>query len=246
MMPRRPIAWALVCLVMGCGEVPTLPLGIAYVSPVLSPAPAVVAGDTLRDSTGRAAPLQVLAYDRDNQLVSVTPATFVITSFPVRATITPAGYLIAADTITSLQLVGRIGDRLQTTPFSLPVVAQPDSLLLTSSNDTLTAAPAFSTPITVTVRGSYRGARITVPGVIVRYRIASVDGRANTDTLTRIVDDASGNAYARDTTNSSGTAARRVLLSTAGARAVVVEISASNFRGVPLGNSPLAVTIPVR
>ena len=38
----------LAVVALACGEVPTLPGGIAYISPVILPAPAVALGDTLR------------------------------------------------------------------------------------------------------------------------------------------------------------------------------------------------------
>ena len=108
-----------------CGEVPTLENGIAYITPVLLPSPAVAAGDTLRDSLGIATPLRVRAFGRDSQEITGFTVTFVPTALPADVDIDGNGYLIARDTVRSVQLVGRIGDRLQTSVATLLIVPQP-------------------------------------------------------------------------------------------------------------------------
>src|SRR5688500_19707376 len=115
-MRRAHSGWALALgsaaiVAISCGEVPTLADGVAYITPVLLPLPAVAAGDTLRDSLGRAAPLRVRAIGRDSQEILGLPTTFVTTSLPADVTIDANGYLVARDTLRSVRLVGRVGDQ---------------------------------------------------------------------------------------------------------------------------------------
>ena len=78
----RLAAIAAAVATLSCGDVPTLANGVAYYTPVLLPLPAVAAGDTLRDSFGRPAPLRVLAFSRDSQLVTGLTVVFVPTTLP--------------------------------------------------------------------------------------------------------------------------------------------------------------------
>ena len=73
---RGFVAAAGLSLVLSCGEVPTLASGIAYISAVELPSQVVIAGDTLRDSLGRAAPLRVRAFDKNDKEVSGTTTTW--------------------------------------------------------------------------------------------------------------------------------------------------------------------------
>jgi len=57
------LAAALGVVALACGDVPTLEGGIAFISPVILPSPAVAFGDTLRNEAGEVAPLRVFAID---------------------------------------------------------------------------------------------------------------------------------------------------------------------------------------
>jgi len=240
---------------LGCGDVPTLQDGVAYISAVELPLPAVAAGDTLRDSLGRVAPLRVRAFGRDSQEITGLEVSFLPTVLPAGVTIDANGILVARDTVGSVQIVGRVGDRLQTTIATLQIVPDPTTIVRQAGDlagDTSLALPALR-PIPVTVKGVYRGDSTTVNGIIVRYRIDSLRPRS-LPSGSAILANAAGAALrpdstiAVDTTKSGGTASRSVLIRAgSGVQSVFVSASARRLRdGTPLAGSPVRVKVSVK
>ena len=246
---------AAAIVAISCGEVPTLPDGVAYITPVLLPLPAVAAGDTLRDSLGHAAPLRVRAFGRDSQEILGLPTTFVTTTLPADVTIDADGYLVARDTLRSVRLVGRVGDQLQTTVATLLIVPEPGTIVRPSADfagDSVITLPAVRA-LPVTVTSLYRGAVTPVNGIIVRYRIDGLrpsglpSGRA-------VLTNAAGavnrpdSTIAVDTTDATGTASRTVLvLAGTGVETVFVSASARHLHdGSPLDGSPVQFVVRVR
>lgn len=232
---------------LACGEVPTLDEGIAYISPIILPAPAVAVGDSLRDSLGNVAPLRIEAFGRNDEPLPDPQATFLPTVVPAPISISEEGIVTASDTVTSvktMQIVGRVGSKLQTTAVSLLVVPQPDSLGRTSDSLKTVALPALDT-LRVTVTGLTRaGTRVAVPGIVVRYRIAGVYGPGK-DTATAILT-LEGRTVSRpdstmavDTTDASGIASRTLVVAGEGLDSVVVFVRARSLRGVPLRGDSL-------
>ncbi|MCY7378507.1 MAG: hypothetical protein LH467_04105 [Gemmatimonadaceae bacterium] len=242
-------------LALGCGDVPTLQDGVAYISAIELPLPAVAAGDTLRDSLGRVAPLRVRAFGRDSQEITGLEVSFLPTVLPAGVTIDANGVLVARDTVGSVQIVGRVGNRLQTTIAILQIVPDPTTIARPAGDlagDTSLALPALR-PIPVTVTGVYRGASTTVNGIIVRYRIDSLRPRS-LPSGSAILANAAGAALrpdstiAVDTTKSGGTATRSVLIRAgSGVQSVFVSASARRLRdGTPLAGSPVRVEVSVK
>ena len=240
---------------LGCGDVPTLQDGVAYISAVELALPAVAAGDTLRDSLGRVAPLRVRAFGRDSQEITGLKTIFLPTVLPAGVTIDGNGILVARDTVGSVQIVGRVGDRLQTTIATLQIVPEPTTISRPAGDeagDTALALPALR-PVPVTVTGVYRGASATVNGIIVRYRIDSLRPRS-LPPGSAILTNAAGAALrpdstiAVDTTKSGGAATRSVLIRAGGGvQSVFVSASARRLRdGTPLAGSPVRVQISVK
>ncbi len=240
---------------VACGDVPTLQDGVAYISAVELPLPAVAAGDTLRDSLGRVAPLRVRAFGRDSQEITGLEVRFLPTVLPAGVTIDANGIVVARDTVGSVQIVGRVGDRLQTTIATLQIVPNPTTIARSardSLGDSALALPALR-PIPVTVTGVYRGVITTVNGIIVRYRIDSLRPRS-LPSGSAILANAAGAALrpdstiAVDTTKSGGTATRSVLIRAgSGVQAVFVSASARRLRdGTPLAGSPIRVQVSVK
>lgn len=262
-MRRRSHVAPLGALMLGvavasCGDVPTLENGIAYISPVLLPSPAVAIGDTLRDSNGDAAPLRVKAFGRDSQEITGITATFLPTTLPSGVTITPEGYVIADSAPASVQLVARVGDRLQTTTTTLLVVPRPTSIARSSTdasgNDSAVVLPALKS-LPVTVLGVDRnGVSTPVDGIIVTYRIERLfpdsipSGRAvfTNDADATVRPDST---IAVDTTSSGGNASRKLLvLSESGVDSVFVIASAADLaKGAPpLSGSPVRFILRVK
>jgi hypothetical protein len=248
--PRYLVAAAAFIVALSCGEVPTFPGGIAFIGPVLLPSPAVAALDTLRDSVGKVAPLRVVAFDINNNVIPNVPVTFVVSSVPPGVKIDSNGIVTAFDSLQQVQIVGRVGARLQTTPVNLFVVTQPDLIEQSAAVDSLVIK---SSALSVKVSGLRRGTRIPVQAIIVHYQILKVNNSTNVDsTVFTLVDDG-GNPVkgdprtAVDTTDAAGIASR-VLISatTAGVDSVVVTASATNLKGALLGGSPVRFVIPVK
>jgi hypothetical protein len=240
---------------LSCGEVPTLEGGIAYISPVVLPAPAVAVGDQLRDSLGNVAPLRVIAYDRSDVEIPDVPASFVPVTVPVPITIGEDGTVTASDTVTAVQtvqIVGRVGDRLQTTPATLLVVTQPDSMVNSSAAALSTTLPALDTMrVVVTGVNSFGASRVAVPGIVVRYRIAGVFGTGTQGLTTVLTLD--GRTISRpdslaavDTTDSFGETSRTLVVAGTGVDSVVVYARARSLRGVPLRGDSLRFILRVK
>ncbi|HEX5970281.1 MAG TPA: hypothetical protein VFY85_00030 [Gemmatimonadaceae bacterium] len=230
---------------LACGEVPTLDQGIAYISPIILPAPAVAAGDQLRDSLGNVAPLRIEAFGRNDEPLPDPQATFLPTVVPSPISISGDG-IVTADTVSTVktvQIVGRVGSKLQTTAVNLLVVPQPDSLGRTSDSLTTATLPASDT-MRVTVTGlTGAGTRVAVPGILVRYRIAGVYG-PGADSATAVLT-LPGGALSRpdsrlavDTTDASGLASR-ILVVAGNVDSVVVYVRARSLRGEPLHGDSL-------
>ncbi len=232
---------------LSCGEVPTLDEGISYISPVIMPAPAVAIGDQLRDSLGNVAPLRIEAFDRNDKQLPDPSATFLPTLVPSPISIDESGIVTASDTVSTVQtvqIVGRVGNKLQTTTASLLVVPQPDSLERTSNVAVQSALPAIDT-MQVKVTGlNPEGTRVAVPGIIVNYRITGVFGSgAKSATAILTLDGRTvsrpDSTISADTTDASGLASRTLIVAGSNVDSVMVLVRARSLRGVPLRGDSL-------
>lgn len=258
MSPRRRLArigaaLAAVVAALSCGDVPSLVNGVAYYTPVILPLPAVAAGDTLRDSLGRPAPLRIRAFSRDSQEITGLSALFVPTALPADVTIDSAtGILVARDTLRTVSLVGQLAGQLQTSPVALQIVPEPSGIARADdpAGDTTFKLPALKA-LPVTVTGTYRGTSTGVNGIIVRYRIDSLQSTGQAGSATLII--AGGGSLrpdstiAVDTTRTAGTATRSVLLiGGSGAQRVYISAYANRLRdAAPLSGSPVRFTLDV-
>lgn len=78
---RKTIAAVLAAAawwVVSCRDVPAPEGGVFAISALLLPSPGLVAGDTLRDSTGLASPLRVVAFDVAGDTVQNAVTMFVV------------------------------------------------------------------------------------------------------------------------------------------------------------------------
>jgi hypothetical protein len=241
-------ALASVAGASSCGEVPTLDNGIAYITFTL-PSPAVGVGDVLRDSLGNPAPLQIHAFDRSGKEIPAGSMSWLATPVPVGngVTIDANGLVTAGDTIATVQIVGRVGATLQTTPATLVVVPQPDSLGAVNGPDTIAVRdlPALDT-MRVAVTGIYSGTRTAVQDVLVRYHIDTVYSTPGAQGYA-VLTNAAGlvprpdSTTVVDTTKSSTTSASAAptIVAGSGIDSVVVRVRASAFNGQPLHGSPV-------
>jgi hypothetical protein len=204
-------AWWLV----SCRELPAPEGGILSISPLLLPSPGLVAGDTMRDSLGFAAPLRVIAYSASGDTLSGVTATFI--TLDAGAHLEQGGPLLVGDEVgKTVRIVGSLA-ALQTKPESVKVTLSPDTLVAADSilhhmTYTLVGGDTVVNTGDLTTIVQHVGATTSgVPAVIVRYVIdkAPAGDPAKGPTLllmSRTIQSS------RDTTDANGRAARSARL----------------------------------
>ena len=258
--PARLAGVALALVVLSCGEVPTLPGGVAYISPVILASPAVALGDTLRDSLGVVTPLKLFAIDAEGDTIpSVTPL-FVVTTVPGPSVhLTPTNLAIG-DSVRSAQIVGQVGTRLQTPVALLEVVRQPDSIAASSATNARFPAPSAGTvtpvvplEVSVTSPPTATTARAGVRSIIVRYAVTRIfPASASIPDTTLVLIDDSGRfrlptgLTSVDTTDVAGSASRQIRAIPLGFDSVEVSATANNLRGIPLRGSPIRFVVTTK
>ena len=211
------------------------------------PSPAVAAGDQLRDSLGNLAAVRVLAYDQRGAVIPGVTVSYLVTSLPAGASIDASGNVTALDSVRSVVIVAHVGDRQQTTPETLQVVAQPDSIAKAGTIDSLVALKP-SSPMQVSITGLRKGTRTSVRAILVRYRITKVYP-GTVDPALYVLESGLSSDPTRsvDTTDAGGTASRTLTAVTlSGVDSVEVQASANNLLGAALKGSPLRFVLPVK
>ena len=199
-------AWWLV----SCRDVPAPEGGIFSISPLLLPSPGLVAGDTMRDSTGLVAPLRVVAYDVRGDTVTSAPVTFVILDTGAHL----AGpLLVGKDAGTTVRVVGSVA-ALQTQPASVKVTLSPDTLVAADSLRFERSSSSATLNADLPVLVQHRSGTTTTPveAVIVRYTI--VRQPASTGGPAVVLMNATTPSFA-DTTDATGRASRTLRLDVA-------------------------------
>lgn len=220
-----------------CRDVPAPESGVLSVSPLLLPSPAVVVGDTMRDSLGAAAPLRLIAYGVDGEPVDPQPApTFVVMDTGAHL----AGTFLIGDVTGTVRVIGSVSG-LQTLSQVVLVTLRPDTLVPSDSTHQVrrfrfpedTAATADLNVRVLNTDATPTG----VDGVIVHYEITSAPPVVGTGPSVMLL---SGNVQSsRDTTANSGTASRTLRLRLAGVDPTRTDSATVNatasYRGQPIG-----------
>jgi len=245
---------------VACTQPPSSPTAVFSLSVDSIPSPSVVAGDTMRDSTGVVAPLRGQAYNVSGHPLAAVTVRF-ITLTPRQLTIDGANHAIGAAGGDSVARVVADAQGLQSLPFTVPVVLRPDSIVHADTDSTTSLALSLthadsnvSVPLTIQLRHIP-----TVPGgdsltrtYRMQFRItypvsAAGTGTFRDTTLFAYLVDANGNPARADTTDASGQAARRVRFQVGRVApgtvdSVVVEASAL-YRVTPVPGSPVRFVI---
>lgn len=261
-MIRRSLVLAPAVIAVACISMEGPKNGAASISVIGLPSPSVVKGDTMRDSLGNAAPLQIAAYDGSGNVLSgVKPAFFLLDTG--LAVIDSAGRFISTGptSSTGARVVATL-DGLQTPPVPVPISVAPAFIMLTPGiSDTLCAlysnepdsTKTVSPPLSVTVKGS--DSVSTAQGFIaiysLRYSPASMDS-----VPTAYLSDDTGRPMARDTSKANGQTGRRVDLrfeklandsirTGLESDSIGVDVSVL-YRGSALPGSPIHFVVPIR
>ncbi|HUX32667.1 MAG TPA: hypothetical protein VMV51_02245 [Gemmatimonadaceae bacterium] len=259
-MTRRLAAFAMAvtAVTLSCRAIPAPTNGVLSLSTVQLPSPGVAVGDTLRDSTGRIAPLRVYAFgvggEADTIQGAAATAQFVL--LDRGASVTSDGYVIGDSARTTpVRIIGSVGT-LQTSVANLAVTPRPDSIgptgatTIATINFAATDTTARSAALGATVLATGVVPAAGVQAVIVRYTIVSAPPGFN-DAVTGILLNAAGRPATVDTTDPSGHVSPTIRLRPAALAApsvpdsFVVTASAS-YAGVPLRGSPVRFVVPIQ
>jgi hypothetical protein len=249
---------ALACVDMSA------PDGAASISALLLPSPSVVVGDTMRDSTGAAGSLRVIAYDANSTPISGLATSFFVTDTAKLAHIANSSFLIG-DKQGTVHVIGQVtGVQTVAVPISVTVApakfalsttpALPDTFVVPFAGSTDTTSTSTGTQaIAVTLKGV--GDTATV-GFIVKYELVSAPATktGSSSPAVFIVGDAAKPSLA-DTTDAIG-ASRSVIVKSAlladpalqsGSRSDSVVVLVSTFyKGKPVSGSPIHVKLPLK
>jgi hypothetical protein len=224
--------------VAACRDVPAPEGGVHAISRLILPAPGVVVDDTLRDSLGVAAALDVVAYGLDNQPLDPQPErSFVVLDTGAR--LDGGRFLVGEDAGTTVRVVATVGS-LQTQPVSVKVTLAPDTIV---PADTIVHHVRYTIPpdtvaqTTLNVNVRNRAADAGVEAVIVHFTVDRAPPGIN-ETPTVVLLNGSA-ASTRDTTESNGRASRVARLRLAAIAAPGTDtalVSATTaYRGASLG-----------
>jgi hypothetical protein len=210
------------------------------ISRLILPAPGLVVGDTLRDSLGVAAGLDVIAYGLDNQPLDPQPESFfVVLDTGAHLDAGTGRLLVGDDAGTTVRVVGTVGS-LQTQPVSVKVTLAPDTIVPADTivhhvRYTIPPDTAAQTTLNVNVRN--RAADAGVEAVIVHFTIDRSPPSINETPTVVLLNGSVGSA--RDTTESNGRASRVARLRLAAIASPETDtalVSATTaYRGASLG-----------
>jgi hypothetical protein len=238
-----------------CTDVGTAPDAIVALAFDTLPYPSVVAGDTMRDSLGRAAPLRAIAYNANGDLM-VNPSVRYL-ALDTGVDINAAGYLVATTRIGGTVRVVAAAATLQSLQKTVTITHAPTLLAASDAVfDTLHyKAPDVITnaskPMTVKLTRDSAGTPVGVPGFLVSWQ-ASYHGSVlakNDTTLASLWTDGSSRAMSVvDTTGADGTAARSLRI-----RSTQLPVADSflvfasvRYRGAVVAGSPVKFVIHFR
>lgn len=223
----------------------------------------VVAGDTLRDTSGAISPLKVQVYNaggdviqpRSVQFVAVDTVRLVATDSPrSRVTISPTGVVVArAGTTGQAKMYVVVDSTLQSTPQTVTVVPKPDSLVLsTAARDTINYRTLATNPFDTSGPATFHIATSSTTSVqnwlITFFLQKASDGTAVDTSLFAItIDTAVSRPTAR--TDGSGNVTRQVRFKGIPGTTLIDSvylIAHARYKGAELPGSPKRVFILVK
>lgn len=256
LLPALVAAFALAsCIDLGpsSGDVQSIQLDSSMV-----PFPAVVAGDSMRDSSGIVRPLRAFVFNGSGDTIPDAPIFFVTRDTIL--TVSLDGIVVAKTFRDAPANVYASTGSLQSLPVTIQVTRRPDTLSLNVFNDSLTILDGkASTAIgTLLQNRATTGGLQPVPKWVVSYRV-EYHGRTLTEAdsgLARFItpeDTISPTPTFRaaplDTTSGDGRTARVLYIQlsalTRPLDSLVVSATA-RYRGQPIAGSPVQVVVHVR
>lgn len=235
-------------LAVACSDIDTGPNVAASLEFTALPFPAVVAGDTLRDTSGIAAPLRAIVFNSDNKEIIDAPARYAGLESVVRVD-SATGVVVAGSVAdTTARIVAFVG-ALQSAPLRLSVVPRPDAVARFGTIDTLRYSVIDSTQNLsgeLAVRVVSRGAGGDIP---VRDWVVTFTLQVPADSTRALIVADNQRRSTADTTSAAGVASRKVRLFPTGltsARDSIVVLVRVQYRGAQVAGSPLRLVLPAQ
>ncbi|MEP7347878.1 MAG: hypothetical protein ABI877_21585 [Gemmatimonadaceae bacterium] len=247
-------AAAVVLLALaGCVDLSTDPNEIVAIEFAPLPYPAVVIGDSLRDSLGVVAPLTGKLLNGSGDVASkATPSFF---SLDTIVDVSTAGVTVAHQTIGTARLLAS-GGGLQSVIRTLDTTLQPDTLSVEAVQDTLrlTIPDDPVTNITTDLRlkletktGTGGAVRSWVVNFQLRYKSNDI---APTDTSLLYLANESGRPSNVDTTDASGVVSRKVRFKIVPGQTPVLDsiivTAVTKYKGALVPGAPARMVVRVK
>lgn len=247
---RRLASLCLAAGTIACIELSVDPTAIGSIQFEPLPAPSIIKGDTLRDSTGAVAPLHARVFAADGDELPDAEVTFTNTDSLV--TIKNGSLVVSTrDTLGTAKLYASAAG-LQSNARSIEIIRRPDSIAPRVTLDTITYQPptAGTSLDTTSVGFIVRSGNTTVGSVRVSFDLYR-DGEplAPDDTVTYALVTSVGRVSTVDTTDGSGLALRilRVRMPAGSTQTDTLVVRARTaLGGAPLKGDTIAATILVR
>lgn len=254
---------AFIALAAACAEIGTGPDVPAAIELAPFPFPSIVVGDTLRDITGRVAPVRAIVRNTAGDPIDPAPVRYLYADFNRDSALlvdSLTGLVVARKAITSeARIAARVGGALQVLR-PLIVTQRPDTAFITAAPSPFTVtlpdtgragAQSNSSPaLTVSVQSRAADRLNGVAGWLVRFEIVKPANPTNDTSATVYLVDDRGSASVVDTTDGGGSAGRRVRIragfyppvsgDTVDVRATVL------YRGTAVPGAPVRLRLPVR
>jgi hypothetical protein len=234
----------------GCADINTDPQAVASIAMDSLPFPSVVASDSLRDSLGVARPLRATVYNIQGNPLTSVPISFVTPDSGVTVD-SLTGYVVADTARSTPVRVIAVSGSLQAAPDTLYIVPAPDTAVALNPSDSLLysvvdTTAALSNPLQLQllhrvpvsqplpVRSYLVSYQITYPSDTLLAQLVTRDGLRRSTV---------------DTTDASGTSARRIrlrALSLTSAQDSVIVVATVRYHGVPVPGTPIRFVLQVK
>jgi len=250
-----PLAVAFAAAVGSCTQVSTSPTLIVALEFDSLPFPAIVTGDTLRDSLGHVAPLHALAFNAAARLVAGAPVRYI--ALDTGLTIDASGITTAQLRNGPVRIVASV-DNFQSVTRTIEVARRPDTVIAVGTQDTTirfsipdSAARNVTGPLGVRLATGDSGGGITrTKGWLVSYQVTFHGAAlALSDTTRASLWDDAGKVSALDTTAVDGLASRRLRIRSTFLSAQpdsFIVLATVRYRGAHVRGSPMRFVVRVQ
>lgn len=249
-----PLAVMFAAVTGSCTDVSVSPTVVTALEFDSLPYPAVVTGDTLRDSLGTAASLRAIAFNAAGDMIPNASVTYL--ALDSGLTIDPTGIVTAQLRNGPVRVIAS-APGLQTGPQTLIVARRPDTVIVTPlANDTLFYTPldnAANVTPALTLQVATNDSIGGIPGTqgwLVSYQVLfHGQALAAGDTTVAVIWNSSNQPSRVATTAADGSVSRIVRVHSTGlptATESLTVVASVRYKGAPVPGSPVSYLIQLR